>query len=80
MWRISRPKFKPLITKIHEERKYLDLFFNAAKVAAVASTRCVTHVQNSENRAIGAESLTIHNYAPQMKNRFVRGQDSNREP
>ena len=37
--------FKPLITKIHEERMYLDLFFifyAAVLVAAVASTRSAT--------------------------------------
>ena len=52
-------------------------------LAAVASTPKYsvryTHVHNSKNCAIGAESLMSHMLL-QMKNRFAGGQDSNREP
>ena len=65
--------FKPVITKIHKERRYLVLFFNAAVVAAAASnpkymivlyySLCSLHTTytytTAKNRAIGDESLKL---------------------
>ena len=75
--------FKPLITKIHEERRYLDHFIlcrGSSSGSFYSEVLGALHTYTTaKNRTIGTEYLTIHMRC-KWKNRFVRGQDSNREP
>ena len=54
--------FKPLITKIHEERRYLDLFFvcrGSSGGSCYSEVPGTLHTYTAAiNRTIGGESLT----------------------